>query len=255
MDFLEKLNSLMNDRGLNRNTLSAGSGIPYTTIDSFYKKGFENAKLSTIQKLADYFDTTLDYLMRDEIDDPNFGKASGFMFSFQEKNIIEKYRALDTHGHQVVDFLLNAEYDRVQDVMAASRGEVAGKSGTIAVPLLKDALSRKEVGTIPVQPDDEIRKDEDDLFALPVTNDAMAPFVHPGDKLIVRQQSEVDNGDIAVVLLDGIQVVCKQVIKEGDNLRLVPLNKKYEDMVIHKEDIREKRFETIGRVVKSVQAS
>ena len=100
----------------------------------------------------------------------------------------------------------------------------------------------------------EIKKGEDDLIALPVTNDAMAPFVHPGDKLIVRQQTEVNSGDIAVVLLDGVQVVCKQVIKEGENLRLVPLNKRYEDMVIHQDDIRKKRFEIIGRVVKSVQA-
>ena len=255
MDFLEKIQQRMKDYNLNARTLSIRCGVPYTTIKSMFQRGAGSAGLITVQKIASELDLSLDYLANDDITDPNYGQSFGLDVTFQEKTLIEKFRVLDHHGNQVVTFLLNAEYDRVQDVMAASRGEVAGKSGTIAVPLLKDALSRKEVGTIPVQPDDEIRKDEDDLFALPVTNDAMAPFVHPGDKLIVRQQSEVDSGDIAVVLLDGMQVVCKQVIKEGENLRLVPLNKKYEDMVIHKEDIRKKRFEIIGRVVKSVQAS
>lgn len=254
MNFLDKLNNLMDERGLNRNTLSVRSGIPYTTIDSFYKKGFENAKLSTIQKLADFFDTTLDYLMRDEISDPSFGKTSGFSFSLQEKAIIEKYRKLDTHGHQVVSFLLDAEYERVRDIMAAIQGEASGTSGTIAVPLLRDALSRKEVGTIPVTASGEIRSDERDLVALPVTEDTMAPLLNPGDKLIVRQQSSLDKEDFAVVLLDGMQVVCKMVVKEGDSFRLFPLDKKLEEMVIHKDEIKKKRFEIVGRVVKTIQA-
>lgn len=61
MDFLEKLNHLMEERKINKNVLSKESGIPYTTIDGFYKKGYQNAKLTTIKKLCDYFDVTLDY--------------------------------------------------------------------------------------------------------------------------------------------------------------------------------------------------
>ena len=61
--FLEILNSLMEERGINKSTLSKESGIPYTTIDGFYKKGCENIKLQTLQKLADYFDVSVDYLL------------------------------------------------------------------------------------------------------------------------------------------------------------------------------------------------
>lgn len=73
MDFLNKLDALMAVHGLNKHTLSIQCGIPYTTIDAWYKKGYNNAKLSTIQKLADFFGTTLDYLMRDEITDVDYG--------------------------------------------------------------------------------------------------------------------------------------------------------------------------------------
>lgn len=44
MNFLEKLDYLMRRDGLNKNTLSMKSDVLYTTIDAFYKKGFDNVK-------------------------------------------------------------------------------------------------------------------------------------------------------------------------------------------------------------------
>ncbi len=67
MNFLEKLDKLMNERGINKSILSKESGVPYTTIDGMYKKGYKNIKLSTIRKIANYFNTTLDYLVVDEV--------------------------------------------------------------------------------------------------------------------------------------------------------------------------------------------
>lgn len=63
MNFIERLNELMDANGLNKNTLSIKSEIPYTTIDGWYKKGYEGAKLSTLKKLAAFFDCSLDYLI------------------------------------------------------------------------------------------------------------------------------------------------------------------------------------------------
>ncbi|QHI71480.1 helix-turn-helix domain-containing protein [Aminipila terrae] len=111
MNFLEKLNYLMDINNINKHILSKESGIPYSTIDNFYKKGYEKAKLPTMQKLAKYFDTTVDYLIMDEITDVNYGKTYGFQISFDEMNYLEKYRALSEHGKQVVDLVLNLEYD------------------------------------------------------------------------------------------------------------------------------------------------
>lgn len=61
MDFLEKLNYLMEKNHLNKSTLSKACNIPYTTIDGWYKKGYEGLKLTTLRKLAEYFGTSLDY--------------------------------------------------------------------------------------------------------------------------------------------------------------------------------------------------
>jgi DNA-binding Xre family transcriptional regulator len=67
MTFTEKLDLLMRERNINKSILSKESGIPYTTIDGFYKKGSENIKLSTLRSLAAYFDCSLDYLVDDTI--------------------------------------------------------------------------------------------------------------------------------------------------------------------------------------------
>lgn len=64
--FIETLNRLMEERGINKNVLAKESGIPYTTIDGFYKKGTENIKLSTLTRLCDYFGVLLDTFVAED---------------------------------------------------------------------------------------------------------------------------------------------------------------------------------------------
>lgn len=91
MNFLEKLDYQMNCLGINKRNLSIMSDVPYTTIDGFYKKGYENAKISTIRKIAKALDVSLDYL----IDDAPMEKEKSPSFSDEELEILEKYNSLD----------------------------------------------------------------------------------------------------------------------------------------------------------------
>ena len=95
MDFLEKLNVLMERDGLNKRTLSIASGIPYTTIDGWYKCGYDGLRLATVRKLADYFKTDLDFWARDEIELPG-----------KERRILESYRE-NPESQWAVDKLLD----------------------------------------------------------------------------------------------------------------------------------------------------
>ena len=61
--FLKILDELLNENGLNKRQFSIKSGIPYTTIDGFYKKGYESIRLTTLRKIAEYFNVSLDYLI------------------------------------------------------------------------------------------------------------------------------------------------------------------------------------------------
>ncbi|MEG0340072.1 MAG: helix-turn-helix transcriptional regulator [Oscillospiraceae bacterium] len=107
MNFLAKVDFLMKSKKLNKHTLSIECNIPYTTIDGWYKKGYEAAKLSTAKKLADYFETTIDYLVRDDINDVDFGKKkltteNGSELDDCEQILINTYRDMTPKGQKVL---------------------------------------------------------------------------------------------------------------------------------------------------------
>lgn len=101
MDFLEKVTLLMQEKKLNKHTLSEGCGIPYTTIDGWYKKGYEGAKVSTLIKLADYFDVELDYLVRPSITDKSYGRKS-LGISVDESELLHLYRSFNDMGKDLL---------------------------------------------------------------------------------------------------------------------------------------------------------
>ena len=133
MDFLEKLDFLMKRYGLNKRSLSQKSEIPYTTIDNWYKRGYENLTLPTLRKLASYFNTTLDYWFLDEITDPNYGKSSGFKVEYTEMEHIKKYRSLDPLGQSHVDTLLDWEFEH-RDQLQQSQERITELEAQSAAP-------------------------------------------------------------------------------------------------------------------------
>ncbi|MFQ7574968.1 MAG: helix-turn-helix domain-containing protein [Lachnospira sp.] len=93
MGFTDKLDLLMHEKNINKAELARESGIPYTTIDGFYKKGSDNVKLSTLKKLCAYFNCSLDYLADDDIEEPSTIAAhfDGSDFTQEELNKIEEF--------------------------------------------------------------------------------------------------------------------------------------------------------------------
>ncbi len=98
MNFLEKLDLLLDENKLNKHSLSQQSGIPYTTIDGWYKKGYDGLKLTTLRKLAVFFHTTLDYWAYDDIAIPSNNKHTKketHTLSPEDEAILSLYNQLD----------------------------------------------------------------------------------------------------------------------------------------------------------------
>lgn len=93
MGFTDKLDLLMKEKNINKAKLARESGVPYTTIDGFYKKGSDNVKLSTLKKLCNYFNCSLDYLADDDIKETSTIAAhfEGEKFTPEELNKIEEF--------------------------------------------------------------------------------------------------------------------------------------------------------------------
>ena len=63
MNIADRLKQLMEEQNINQRQLSFLSNIPYTTIDGIRKRNCDNVKLTTLIKLADYFDVSIDFLV------------------------------------------------------------------------------------------------------------------------------------------------------------------------------------------------
>ncbi|XJZ60271.1 LexA family protein [Lactobacillus delbrueckii subsp. bulgaricus] len=77
--------------------------------------------------------------------------------------------------------------------------------------------------------------DPDSIFALICEGDSMEPYIMDGDIAYIRQQPEVEDGEIAAVLVDGdTRATLKRVKKVGDQVFLLPDNPRYSPIVLDK---------------------
>ena len=97
LTFLEKLDFLMKKNSLNKKRLSDQSGIPYSTIDGFYKQSYNNIKLSTFKKLCDFFGVTMDSMARDEVTEIEYynPKKKDLHITPEEEILVKCYRSAD----------------------------------------------------------------------------------------------------------------------------------------------------------------
>lgn len=87
-------------------------------------------------------------------------------------------------------------------------------------------------------------------FALQVKGRSMEPTLHEGDVVIVRQQPEVENGEIAIVLVNGNDATVKEVKEGPDGLTLIGHNVGvYSPHFYTREQIRDLPIRVIGKVV------
>lgn len=78
--------------------------------------------------------------------------------------------------------------------------------------------------------------DPDSVFALKCEGDSMEPYILDGDIAYIRQQPEVEDGEIAAVLVDGdTRATLKRVKKVGDQVFLLPDNPRYSPIVLDKD--------------------
>lgn len=89
-----------------------------------------------------------------------------------------------------------------------------------------------------------------DFFALKIKGDSMEPRITEGDVVIVREQSDVDSGDIAIVLVNGDEGTVKKLMKyENGSIALVASNPAYQPMLFTPKQIESLPIMVIGKVV------
>lgn len=91
--------------------------------------------------------------------------------------------------------------------------------------------------------------DVDDTIGIRVRGDSMYPKIEDGDIIIVRKQESVDNGSVAVLLLDGDEGLVKKVEYGKGWIELHSFNPEY--MTRRFEGAEIQRLKIVGLVVGS----
>ena len=101
--------------------------------------------------------------------------------------------------------------------------------------------------------DERLHRGGDQYFGLIVKGSSMEPTIHDGDTIIVRVQKSVENGQIAVVLVDGEDATVKEVKETEDGLTLIGHNVAvYAPHFYSREEVERLPVRIIGRVIQSI---
>lgn len=147
-----------------------------------------------------------------------------------------------------------AEYFGVStDVLMNTESTPAPAGKGIKIPV----LGKVQAG-VPVEAVEEILDYEEitkelaetgEFFALKIRGESMTPRMLEGDVVIVRQQPDVDSGDIAVILVDGENATVKKLVKHDNGISLVSFNPAFPPMFYTCEEIKALPIVVLGKVI------
>lgn len=89
--------------------------------------------------------------------------------------------------------------------------------------------------------------DYDNYYALKIIGDSMEPVLYEGDIVIVHRQSDIENGQIGVVLLNGDEATIKKIKKHNGFIELIPFNHNYDSIILTDKD----NFLLLGKIIEA----
>ena len=193
-----------------------------------------------------------------------------YYLDLQNKDRNDLCRALDLPYTTVSNWLQGVRYPRIDKIEKMAQyfnvpvfclidKNVPRKE----LPVLKQRkiplLGRVAAGA-PIYADDHVEgfefieskyiDDGFDYFALRVAGHSMEPTIQDGDVVIVRQQDTVDNGQIAIVLIDGEDATAKEVRIDKHGITLVGHNiSAYSPQYYTNQQVAELPVRIIGLVI------
>lgn len=88
------------------------------------------------------------------------------------------------------------------------------------------------------------------LYYLEAKGDSMEPTIPNGASVLIREQPEVENGDIAAVLVNGdAEATLKRIRKQNGNVALVPDNPKHNPIFVNEQN----PVRIIGKAIRFTQ--
>lgn len=200
--FCDRLRTLRTSKGLSQYDFSKQIGISKSSVN-MYERGEREPNFKTLERIADYFNVDMDYLL---------GKS----------DVVNKSQFASTIPI-ASNIIPMPEMRKIPLVGTIACGE----------PILAEE-NIEEYVSVPKH----IKAD----FALTCKGDSMINArIFDGDIVYIRQQDTVENGEIAAVLIDN-EATLKRVRLFDDHISLEPENPMYKPFVYWNEEMNSVRI-------------
>ena len=226
MEMKERLAHFREEKGFNKKEVADGANIPYTTYIK-YEYGEREIGISALQKLADFYGVTTDYLLgRPEPgkQDPIDIVAKNYGLTSAQKGILAAYLYMDEKDR---DNLLNI-------VKQLAEGAKTPEEKIVVSRLFRKHVNKASAGAGYDLDNDDIwetirikdvpEADEAD-FIVEVDGDSMEPNYHDGDLVFIKLSSEVPIGSVGLFRKGG----CGYIKRCGED-HLISDNPDYDDI-------------------------
>lgn len=258
MTFGKRLMQLRKEKGFTREAFAEHLNMSKYTLRN-YEMNTHEPNSDFLIMLSRYFDVSIDYLMGMTEEKE---RIRPYELKSSEYEHIEKYRSLDNPGKERIDFELNKELMRVEELQKQQK-QIADQQDQIhqlkqrivtelihriVLPLYARFASAgggeylfDDIPTDTIEVEDTPTARRAD-FVIGVNGDSMEPDFYDGEKVFVEKTADLNVGDIGI-FLKGNDCYLKELGAD----RLISHNKAYEDIAADDE------IKTIGKVIGKVQ--
>lgn len=223
MNVGDRMKSIRKQQGISADQLAESIGVSRSTIFRYEKGDIEKMPIEVVANVASSLHVSLIDLM-----------------GISNDSISEK----------ITEIVSKLNPDRQQNVYNYAENQLKEQNGKVVnLPLVgKSAANPTELtyGDVEIEHDDFTDVPHGADTAIRIQGDSMEPLIHDGQIIFYHQQEEVENGEIAIVEIDGDGVTCKQIYYDytSDEVILRSINKKYEPRHVKDDQVR-----IIGRVI------
>ena len=239
MSLHTRIQEARKSKGLTQSELGQKMGVAKTTVSGWEKNREPTA--AQLGAIVDVLDVDVEFLLQDEIKQRRENTATP-----AEMEHIKKYRALDEHGKDIVDTILEMELSRVR-----IPDNIARLPSRKPIPLFGNSFAagwgEPDFGNF--WEEYEVPADSPAEFAIRINGDSMEPYIRDGSIALCRKTAPQD-GDVGAFLIDG-ELICKKVcIDFAGTLHLFSLNRARRSMDRHyKHDDIERQVICFGTVI------
>ena len=218
----EQIKKYRNIKGMTQQDIADALGESSGRVIYNWEKGIGRPDCDKLARLCDLLEVSADELIG--------CKSMAQRPTATEWNTIQKYRALDEHGKEIVDYLIDSEYKRVATLLRKPKSRML-KMDYYTLPASAGTgnFLDSEFAEELLVPESAAAEQAD--LVISVGGDSMEPTYHDGDKVFVEKCDAVEIGEVGIFVVNG-----EAYIKELGNHKLISYNEKYKPIPLTESD-------------------